>query len=283
MREKEDRCIDLSYQRWLPRFLDILERRKVKATFFLVADFARKPSSMPVVRRIIEDGHEVASHTQSHCIDLCAADLAAKRKEIDQSKKVLEDLTGAPVLGFRGPGYATNSDILQLLLEYDYLYDSSVVPGYLFAAYKRFFWLFDRLFSKSPILFPNKPPRTSRRPFIIMEDNERRLLEIPINVLPVIPVPFVSFIMLNKARFEAMYSLVRRTTDTLVYQFHDFEFMDCEEPGENVKTSATRKIGKTSLEDRLQLYDRVISRIADDYSIVTAGEFAQGFPDPMPR
>lgn len=277
MREKEDFYIDLSYQRWLPRFLDILDHHELKATFFLVADFARMHANASVVRSIVAKGHEVASHTLTHRIDLCSADFETKTKEIVESKKVLEDLTGTPVLGFRGPGYATDRHIVELLMENGYLYDSSVVPGYLFATYKRFVWVFDRLFSKKPLLFPNRPTMTCRHPFVILEDSHRRLLEIPINVLPIIPVPFVSFIMLSRGRFRGMYSLVRRRTNTLMYQFHDFEFMDCDVPEEYVRTTATVKCGRRSLSDRLSLYDWAISRITGDYSIVTAGEFAHSF------
>ena len=131
-RGRDDRYIDISYQYWLPRYLDLLAELELRSTFFLVADFARHPGNIPLIQRLVSAGHEVASHSLTHCVELCSLDLKDKAREIIDSKKILEDLTGKAVIGYRGPGYAFDADIAHLLLENGYLYDSSVVPGYLF-------------------------------------------------------------------------------------------------------------------------------------------------------
>ena len=136
-RGRDERYIDVSYQFWLPRYLDLLAQQGLRSTFFLVADFARHPGNRPLIKRLVAEGHEVASHSLTHCIELCSLDQEGKAREIIESKKILEDLTGRPVVGYRGPGYAFDADIARLLLENGYEYDSSVVPGYLFPLYKK--------------------------------------------------------------------------------------------------------------------------------------------------
>ena len=71
--------INMSYNRWLPRFLDLLAATDIKGTFFLVADFTRRPEAASTIRRIVAEGHEIASHTVSHAGDMCLFDTAAKR------------------------------------------------------------------------------------------------------------------------------------------------------------------------------------------------------------
>lgn len=274
MRQREERCIALSYQRWLPRFLDLLARHQVRATFFLVADFAAQPACRETVQRMVAEGHEIASHSLNHRIDLCTAPAAEQEWELFESRRLLEEISNSPVIGFRGPGYAISRRLLDQLLRQGYSYDSSVVPGLLFGVYKRLMWIFDRLFSGGAIQFPNQFRSRQRAPFIIARQGDKTMVELPINVLPLAPVPFVSFLMWNQARFDLLYGLVRRRVGLLNYQFHDFEFMDCDATQEFVPTEATRQIARASLAQRLALYDRAVARIKTDFEIVTAAEAA---------
>ncbi len=53
---------------------------------------------------------------------LSAAEL---KVDLSDSKKQLEDLSGSPVSGYRAPSFAINDDILKIIQEAGYLYDSS--------------------------------------------------------------------------------------------------------------------------------------------------------------
>ena len=48
----------------LPKYLEFLERQKMKATFFVVGSVARKYRSL--IGEIIAEGHEVAAHGHDH-------------------------------------------------------------------------------------------------------------------------------------------------------------------------------------------------------------------------
>ena len=108
------------------------------------------------------------------------------------------------MVGYRGPGYAFDADIAYLLLENGYLYDSSVVPGYLFPLYKKFFRLYDRVISGKAIVQPNSPPVVKRKPYVILSENGRQLVELPLNVLPLVPYPFISYVFTGIGKFNFM-------------------------------------------------------------------------------
>jgi len=93
-----------------------------KATFFVLGWIAQK---MPhLIRELVNRGHEVASHGQNH--HLCTTRTTkALLEELVDSKKLLEDMTGAPIKGYRAPSFAINDDILKLIRDAGYLYDSS--------------------------------------------------------------------------------------------------------------------------------------------------------------
>ncbi len=272
-RGREDRCIDLSYRKWLPRYLDLLAELGLRSTFFLVADFARHPGNRPFLQRLVAAGHEVASHSLNHRIELCWLSPAEKAREVIESKKILEDLSGQEVVGFRGPGYAFDADIARLLVENGYLYDSSVVPGYLFPLYKKVRRWYDRLVSGRAIVHPNAPPRVARAPYIILAENGRRLVELPLNVLPLVPYPFISHVFTSEKKFRLMYGLIRRRTPLLVHALHDFEFMDCGHPEEYVPSQAVAKVACQDLLTRLAMQRSIFKTLARERQVVTAKEY----------
>jgi peptidoglycan/xylan/chitin deacetylase (PgdA/CDA1 family) len=276
-RGRDDRYIDISYQYWLPRYLDLLAELGLSSTFFLVADFARHPGNRPLIQRLVSEGHEVASHSLTHCIELCSLNQEAKAREIVESKKILEDLTGQPVVGYRGPGYAFDADIARLLLENGYLYDSSVVPGYLFPLYKKVVRLYDRLFSGKAIVHPNSPPLVKKKPYVILAGNGRRLVELPLNVMPLVPYPFISYVFTSEGKFRFMYNLIREKSPLIVHALHDFEFIDRSNLEEYTQSQAVDTVARQDLESRLAMQRNILATLARERQIVTAGEYVREF------
>jgi len=77
-----------------------------------------------LVREIHTRGHEVASHGYYH--NLCNQQSPnALKKDLTDSKKLLEDIIGSPVVGYRAPSFSINKDILKIIKDCGYLYDSS--------------------------------------------------------------------------------------------------------------------------------------------------------------
>ena len=110
------------------RLLDLLARYDAVGTFFTVGWLAeRKPA---LVRRIAEQGHEVASHSWWHR-RVTALSPAELREDVRRCRAALEQAAGRPVLGFRAPSFSIVPGAewaFDVLIEEGYRYDSSIFP-----------------------------------------------------------------------------------------------------------------------------------------------------------
>ena len=110
------------------RLLELLERYDTHATFFTLGWIAdRHPE---IVRTIAAAGHEIASHGWWHR-RVPRMGREEFRTELRDSKAILEDVSGQPVLGFRAPSFSIvpgTEWALDVLVEEGYRYDSSLFP-----------------------------------------------------------------------------------------------------------------------------------------------------------
>ncbi|WP_245570276.1 polysaccharide deacetylase family protein [Bradyrhizobium ottawaense] len=104
----------------VPRYLAMLERQGVSATFFIPGyDAELFPES---VRSISKAGHEIAAHGYMHeSFDLGDAEPQLLKK----SHEILADLCGSPPIGWRNPGGAKTASTIRTLRSMNYIYDSS--------------------------------------------------------------------------------------------------------------------------------------------------------------
>ncbi len=111
---------DLRVERNTYKLLEILDFRG--ATFFILGWLAERLPHL--VRDIHVAGHEVASHGYDHI--LCNQQSYEELKaDLIASRKRLEDIIGAPVVGYRAPSFSVDNDILKIIEESGYRYDSS--------------------------------------------------------------------------------------------------------------------------------------------------------------
>jgi polysaccharide deacetylase family protein (PEP-CTERM system associated) len=110
------------------RILQLFDDHSVKATFFVLGWVAEK--SPDLIRLIAENQHELASHGMYH-EQVFELSPDYFRDDVTRSKKILEDLSGAPVRGYRAPSYSINHNnlwALDVLDEAGYEYSSSIYP-----------------------------------------------------------------------------------------------------------------------------------------------------------
>lgn len=108
-------------------FLQFFADNGVRATLFVIARSLHNPAKRALIEAAVEQGHEIASHSLTHAY-LTRIDSASKRREIEESKQLLERELGVQVKGFRAPGYRIDLESLQLLADCGYEYDSSAFP-----------------------------------------------------------------------------------------------------------------------------------------------------------
>jgi len=83
-----------------PRILDILEREKVPAAFFVVGSMAEK--NMQILHREYHDGFEIGNHTFFHP-DISTVSLDRVNLELNATRKLIESVTGHSTILFRPP------------------------------------------------------------------------------------------------------------------------------------------------------------------------------------
>ena len=110
------------------RILDIFAERQVKSTFFMLGWVAERYPAL--VRRLVAEGHELASHGYSH-VRVTEQTPDEFREDVIRNKKLLEDLGGVAVAGYRAASYsigAKNLWALDVLQETGHRYSSSIYP-----------------------------------------------------------------------------------------------------------------------------------------------------------
>lgn len=112
------------------RILDLLAGFNVKATFFMLGWVAEHHPGLAT--EIRNRGHEIALHGYNHRLayELTPGEF---REDIRKSKRIIEDITGSAVKGYRAPSYSItkkNLWALDVLIEEGFTYDSSIFPIY---------------------------------------------------------------------------------------------------------------------------------------------------------
>ncbi len=138
------------------RLLDLLDRHETRATVFVLGWVAKKHPAL--IREVARRGHEIACHSYRHrpVFRLTPEEF---REDTVLAKAILEDTTGAPVLGYRAPNFSITPGTewaWTILAELGFLYDSSVNP------------VWHKLYAN---------PHAPRFPYLIREAN---LFEIPV-------------------------------------------------------------------------------------------------------
>lgn len=115
-------------ERNVERILAMLAARGTHATFFTLGWIAERYPQL--VRQIVAQGHELASHGYGHerVSDLSEGDFFA---DVDRAKKMLEDIGGVAVQGYRAPSFSIGTKNLwafDTLARAGYRYSSSIYP-----------------------------------------------------------------------------------------------------------------------------------------------------------
>lgn len=181
----------ISYSKYgTEKILPLLDACGVKATFYATAFFALQEPEL--MRRIADEGHEIASHGMRHD--------GFEPSHLLESRKILEETFNVKVSGFRMPRMTPVSETE--LRDAGYTYDSSINPTFLPGRYNNL-----------------RAPRTFFR--------REGLWRLPASVTPLarIPLFWLSFHNLPPALYRR---LAWRTYDRDGYlnlYFHPWEFM----------------------------------------------------------
>ena len=97
-------------------------------TLFAVgSDLVRQEAAMKL-RALRDWGAEVGNHSLDHRYDLVRLGRSEMRRQVEEGAKAIERAAGARPVGFRAPGYTMTDDLIDVLGDLGFVYDSSVFP-----------------------------------------------------------------------------------------------------------------------------------------------------------
>jgi len=221
--------------------LDLLAKHGLKATFFSTVIFAK--NAMPVIYRILSEGHELASHSYYHS--------EFKKEHLLESRLALEKLSGTTIKGYRMPRMMPVDEAE--IRKAGYKYNSSVNPT----------WL--------PGRYNNR--HISRTYFM-----QSGVLQLPASVSPIsrFPLFWLSFHNLPLWFYSHLAKRTYQRDGYLNIYFHPWEFTDLQN---KERFGFPGYVSKNSGTDMIQRMDKFMDWInKQGYLSSTITDFTEKLP-----
>ncbi|QIG88364.1 polysaccharide deacetylase family protein [Chryseobacterium sp. POL2] len=189
--------------------LDVLKKYNAKATFFSTVIFAE--SNQDIIHRLLEEGHELASHTWFH------SDF--KNEHLKSSRERLSELFDTEVIGLRMPRMSPVDETE--VKTAGYVYNSSINPIFLPGRYNNL--------------------GVSKSYFKLKE-----VIQIPASVSPIFRIPLFWLSFHNFPTFLYRYLAKRSWKDNgyLNIYFHPWEFADIKNSEFKLPNFTTKNTGQ---------------------------------------
>jgi len=255
---------DTIYVSGMTHLLEFLEHNQLTATLFVVAEDLDDPSKKALLERAVAAGHEIASHSHTHA-ELDDLDPKARRREVFESKRRLEQELGVEVKGFRAPSYQIDRELFEMLGEAGYRWDSSAFAT---PAFSR------RLRVPSVLQVPAKP----------LLDTD--VFEIPLPAHKPAPFPFhpCYSLLLGYRYFSRCLRRFERCGAPLVLLFHLTDFAD-PLPRERRKGWKGRlyTLSTMSAARKRLRCQRILDRVLESFVVTTTSELLDAHRAPATK
>ncbi|MFH0870500.1 MAG: polysaccharide deacetylase family protein [archaeon] len=175
------------------KLLKLLRNHNAKATFFVTGYFAEREPKL--VKKIHDEGHEVASHSYK---DVSHYDLSPEeiKRSVERADKIIKKIIGKKPYGFRTPQFSITQPLSREIIRQGYSYDSSTNPA-IFPRYRK----------------------------ITVQNDE--MIEIPVSSMPIMKLPISWLWMRNIGLWWTKLGVwlnLKLGRDAVLY-FHPWEFV----------------------------------------------------------
>ena len=119
--------LSIDYESIIDRWIELCAKHDIRSTAFVLGSFAQKYPD--AVRKLHANGHEIACHGLVHEL-VYKLPFDLWKEQTRQAKAILEDLTGAEVVGYRSPSWSLpfSKRYYSALAELGFRYSSSYFP-----------------------------------------------------------------------------------------------------------------------------------------------------------
>lgn len=233
----------LVLQRCLPRFLALFAACGIKATFFVIGrdlqrDLEAGGEGAALLQAAVQAGHELGNHSYAHDYRMTRWPAPRQRQDLQRCDRQLREL-GAEPLGFRAPGYIHDAQLLRVVAELGYRYDSSALPSPPYYVAKLAMMAAMRVFGRRSQSLAGGAasffgPRTIHR------RDDAPLWEIPISVAGVAGWPLIGTTVLGQPGY--LVAPLRRKARKIAFLNLELHGLDLACPDEDGFAAALRAV-----------------------------------------
>lgn len=273
---------DPVYREGIPRFLELLKKRGIRASFFIVGRDARVPQKRDMIARVIGEGHEIGNHSDDHTLGLTRLPGEKIKTSISNAQNAIAGIISSsgfsmehlPV-GFRSPGYDCNQRVLRIALELGMRYDASLFPTWWgFVMRLMDGWISGRspwrksqygsLTGGFQSLAPHVPHGIDG------------LMEIPVSVSPALRLPFHFGISLVRgfSHFHRNVEAYKKRNLPLLYLFHGIDLVDTRDLP-LLPSRRGRGFFQVPLEKKIEFAERVLDELVEGFEIHRARDWVE--------
>lgn len=270
----------------VPRFLNLFADLGLCATFFIVAsdlvsisdggtvrDESEVKRRRELVRSMIAQGHEVASHSFGHDYALSRQSFDEIKGDLQKAVDILSEVIEMPVTGFRAPGYNLSPPLIDAISESGADYSSSRLPSPPYFLAKWLVMLKGALMGQpsQSIVGEIAAPFLSRQPY----RHPKGLLELPMSVIPLLRFPAIgTFFTLYSDRGIDWLLPHLKQENWLNLEFHGIDLVDASDVGMAQALVSRQFDLPTPLTQKCHLFTNWLSQLAQGRSNQTLAQVA---------
>lgn len=267
----------------VPRFLGCMAERDISMTVFVVGQDAALDKNREALASISAAGHEIGNHSFNHEPWLHLYSRQELHDELSRTEDSLERVTGTRPVGFRGPGFSFDRQVLEVLAERDYEYDCSTFPTFLGPIARLYYFFTAKLDDKQKeerkqLFGSMKEGFRPIKPYF-WDLDDKQLLEIPVTTMPVFRVPIhLSYLLylqqysqpLSMLYWRMALTLCRLTNVAPSLLLHPLDFLGADDDSDLSFFPAMRVPSARKIE----LVCKALDSFARHYHIVPMREHA---------
>jgi hypothetical protein len=270
---------------FIPFVLEVLDRLKLKITFFVVGKDASLEKNHDYLALINKRGHEVGNHSFNHEPWLHLYTKEQLKKEVLDSAEHINKVSGLSPVGFRGPGFSWSNTLIELLHEIGYLYDATLFPTFIGPIARLYYFGKSRLSrdekqERNELFGTFKEGFRSVKPFYWKIDSEKELLEIPVTTMPFFKIPFhLSYLIylskysnkLMRLYLKIALSLCKLTKTEPSFLLHPPDILG----GDKVPELKFFPGMDLDSERKLEVFEEVLNELRNHFKLVQMSTYAR--------
>ncbi len=269
----------------VPRTLKFFDEHDLKITYMIVGQDAALEHNRPILRSIVDAGHEIGNHSFHHESWLHLQTNAEIEADLVQAEETIEQAVGVRPKGFRGPGFSISYEIATVLAKRGYVFDGSIFPTFIGPFARAYYFMTTKLTpeekDKRKELFGTfKDGFRANTAYPWVKDGHS-LMIIPVTTFPIIKIPIhISYILylsmihpsLGLLYFHIAVKLCRKLRVRISLLLHPLDFLGGDDDQKELMFFPAMKMKS---EKKIKIVGKALEILKRYYNVMPMGEHAK--------